>query len=286
MKELIDEQHKPDQIKIVVDKAGVSNVEVPLSLIYKPDTIHDLGIRYVVAHVDAYARLPRTRKGVDMSRLPEVLFEHSGKFLSLRSFKGIAKRLKERLGLEDIYLKFSFGFAKPSVSPVTKKKAVLVYDSAMSIIYPPYRHFVQVKVPVQTVCPCSRAMCLVDHEKQIGKGAHNQRAEVTIQVEVTKVPGVHFETLIDIAEKSASSPVYAILKRPDEKYVTEHAYDNPVFVEGLARRVADKLSKLKNIKWFRVKVESFESIHKHNALAYIGRIKKGNKWYKSDRRFV
>jgi GTP cyclohydrolase I len=284
MKELVDEQRKPDPIRIVVDKAGVSNVEVPLSLIHSSS--RDLVVRHVLARVDAYARLPRTRKGVDMSRLPEVLFEHSGKFLSPRSFKEIAKRLRDRLGLEDIYLKFSFGFAKPSIAPVTKKRAVLVYDSAISVIYPPYRHFVQVTVPVQTVCPCSRAMCLVDHEKQIGKGAHNQRAEVTVQVEVTKVPGVYFETLIDIVEQSASSPVYVILKRPDEKHVTEHAYDNPVFVEGLARRVADKLSELKNIKWFRIKVESFESIHKHNAIAYISRIKKGNKWYKSNRSFV
>jgi GTP cyclohydrolase I len=284
MKELVDEQHKPDPIRMVVDKAGVSNVEVPLSLIYS--SAQDLVVSHVLARVDAYARLPRTRKGVDMSRLPEVLFEHSGKFLSPRSFKGIAKRLRDRLGLEDIYMKFSFGFARPSIAPVTKKKAVLVYDSAITVIYPPYRHFVQVTVPVQTVCPCSRAMCLVDHEKRIGKGAHNQRAEVTIQVEVSKVPGVYFETLIDIAEQSASSPVYAILKRPDEKYVTEHAYDNPVFVEGLARRVADKLSELKNVKWFRVKVVSFESIHKHNAIAYISRIKKGNKWYKSNRSFV
>jgi len=286
MKELVDEQHKPAMIKIVVDKAGVSNVEVPLSLIHRPGTVYDLGTRHVIAKVDAYARLPRTRKGVDMSRLPEVLFEHSGTFISLRSFKKIAKRLYERLELEDIYLKFSFGFAKTSISPVTKKKAVLVYDAGISIIYPPYRHFVQIKVPVQTVCPCSRSMCLVDQERQIGKGAHNQRAEVTIQVEVTKIPGVHFETLIDIAEQSASSPVYAILKRPDEKYVTEHAYDNPVFVEGLARKIADKLTELKNIKWFRVKVESFESIHKHNAIAYIGRIKKGNKWYKNNHGFV
>jgi len=284
MKELVDEQRKPDPIRMVVDKAGVSNVEVPLSLIRSSS--RDLVVRHVLARVDAYARLPRTRKGVDMSRLPEVLFEHSGKFLSPRSFKEIAKRLRDRLGLEDIYLKFSFGFAKPSIAPVTKKRAVLVYDSAISVIYPPYRHFVQVTVPVQTVCPCSRAMCLTDHEKQIGKGAHNQRAEVTVQVEVTKVPGVYFETLIDIVEQSASSPVYVILKRPDEKHVTEHAYDNPVFVEGLARRVADKLSELKNIKWFRIKVESFESIHKHNAIAYISRIKKGNKWYKSNRSFV
>jgi len=286
MKELVDEQHRPDQLRIVVDKAGISNLEVPLTLLYRPSDSHHPGIRHVIAKVDAYARLPRNRKGVDMSRLPEVLFEHSGRFLTMTSFKEIAERLYKRLELKDIYLRFSFGFAKLSVSPVTKKEAMLVYDCVVSVIYPPYRHFVMVKVPVQTVCPCSRAMCLVDHEKQIGKGAHNQRAEVTLQVEVSKVPGVYFETLINIIERSASSPVYVILKRPDEKHVTEHAYDNPVFVEGLARRVSDKVSKLKNVKWYRIKVESFESIHKHNAVAYIGRVKKGTKWFLSTKSFV
>jgi GTP cyclohydrolase I len=285
-KGLVDEQHLPDVIKMDVDKAGVTNLEVPISIVYKPGTSDVVGIRHVIAKVDAYARLPKVRKGVDMSRLPEVLFEHVGKFLTISSFKGIAKRLYRRLKLKDIYLKLEFPFAKMSVSPVTQKKAVMLYDSAVSIIYPPFRYFVQVKVPVQTVCPCSRSLCMVDPEKQIGKGAHNQRAEVTLQVEVDKLPGVYFETLINIIEKSASSPVYVILKRPDEKYVTERAYDNPVFVEGLARRIADKVIKLKHVKWFRVKVESFESIHKHNAIAYIGRVKRGSKWYRSERGFV
>lgn len=278
----IDVQHLPAPIPISIDKVGVDNLDVPISIVYKH--LGRFKRQHVVAKVSAFAKLPRTRKGIDMSRLPEVLCSHT--FLTVFSFRKIAKTLKNRLGLEDIYIRFDFPFLTERISPVTKIKFPFSYDCWISVIYPPYRHFVGVKVPVQTTCPCSKELCLVDREQGIGFGAHNQRAEVTVQVRTTKVPGVFFETLINIIEKAASSPVYTILKRKDEQYVTEKAYKDPVFVEDLARRVARKLTFLKNIDWFRIKVESFESIHKHNAVAYIGRVKKGNRWYYNEHGFV
>jgi len=273
-----DVQSSFDTRRITINRVGVSDIEFPLKISTK-----DKKSQVSHASVNMYASLFHTYRGTHMSRFAEAL-EHcfSDKTLTGSNFPDLVKHIQTVLQADDVYVSASFKYFMVKHAPVSKKKSRLAYTCKfIGVLYKnKYNHVLEVDVPVQLLCPCSKELCYLS-EKQAGLGAHNQRALVTIQVRAIRPPGPWFEDLINIAEKASSIDLYTILKRPDEKYVTETAYHNPKFVEDAARDTAVKLQTLKNINWFRVKVVSYESIHNHNAVAYIGREKVGNKWRKS-----
>ena len=171
------------------------------------------------------------------------------------------RELLKRLNAEKAHVEFRFPWFRFKKAPVTGAEGLLDYGVVFEVNAEKdaVDFVVTVEVPVTTLCPCSKAIS--------ARGAHNQRGTVTFSVRFTKP--VWIEELIEIVEASASGELYSLLKRPDEKHVTEHAYDNPVFVEDLVRNVAQRAVKHPNIVWFRVEAENFESIHNHNAYAVI-----------------
>jgi GTP cyclohydrolase I len=203
--------------------------------------------------------LPRYYKGTHMSRFVEILNEHSRR-ISLQNFTGILSEMKARLNAESAHMEISFPYFINKKAPVTRSEGLMEYrctfkgslDRKSDLI-------IMIHVPISTLCPCSKEISAY--------GAHNQRGEVRLQVRFKRF--VWIEDLIRLIEESASSDVFSVLKREDEKYVTEKAYANPMFVEDIVRDIAVKLTNDPNITWFAVESENFESIHNHNAYAYI-----------------
>jgi GTP cyclohydrolase I len=213
-----------------------------------------------VAIVSLFVDLPHQFKGTHMSRFVELLNEH-GRLIRMQDIPGILRGLKGRLNADNAHFEMEFPFFMEKEAPVTKAKGLMDYnvrfdassegeDICFTLI---------VIVPVATLCPCSKAIS--------ARGAHNQRGHVTLSVTFDKM--VWIEDLIQMVEESASGQLYSLLKRPDEKFVTERAYDNPVFVEDLVRNVALLCNRHPHILWYRVEAENIESIHNHNAYAMI-----------------
>jgi len=250
-----DVQSKIPSVQIPIDRVGVKDLRYPLVVRKKNN-----GIQHTVANVNLYVDLPSEFKGTHMSRFIEVLQEWSG-VLDYHSFKELLTHIQRRLKARKSHLSISFPYFCEHRAPKSGIKALMDYQCAFlgELQDDRLTMFLEVTVPVMTVCPCSLAIS--------DNGAHSQRAMVKIRCQFEGLLWV--EDLIEMATTSASSPVYALLKRVDEKYVTESAFSNPVFVEDVVRRVAAKLSKHPLIKWFRVEVESHESIHNHNAYACI-----------------
>ena len=253
---LKDTQSQPDDRKIAIDKVGVKDIRYPvLVLDKKNDTQH------TVASVNMYVDLPHQFKGTHMSRFIEILNEHR-KEMTVRNFATILERMKERFEAKTAHLEVEFPYFIEKSAPVTEAKGLMEYRCRFTGSTGEARNFtLEVTVPVTTLCPCSKEMS--------ERGAHNQRGIVKVAVKFRGF--IWLEDIIDIVESSASSPVYSLLKRPDEKYVTEQAYDNPKFVEDITREVAIKLEKVDDIVWFSVGSENWESIHNHSAYAYLER---------------
>jgi len=255
---LTDIQNTPDERNIPIDRVGVRGVKYPIVVLdrakEKQHTIGDFTLT-----VD----LPAHFKGTHMSRFLEVLNENHGE-VSVKSIPGILEQLREKLQATASHLdvKFTFFIAKPA--PVTGKVGLMGYDCTFLASSGLVNDFViKLEVPVTTLCPCSKEIS--------DRGAHNQRGVVTAEVRTSGM--VWIEELIEMIEASASCALYPVLKRPDEKYVTEHAYDNPRFVEDLVREVALALDRDSRITTYKIEVENHESIHAHNAYAMISREK-------------
>lgn len=250
-----DIQNKTPSVQIPIDRVGVKDFKYPL-LIRKKNN----GIQHTVAHVNLYVDLPSEFKGTHMSRFIESLQEWSG-ILDYHTFKELLRDVQKRLKARRSHLSISFPYFSEQRAPKSGIKALMDYECVFigELEDDKLSMFLQVTVPVMTVCPCSLAIS--------ENGAHSQRALVKIKCQFEGFLWV--EDLIEVATTSASSPVYALLKRIDEKYVTESAFSNPVFVEDVVRRIAAKLLDHPLVKWFRVEVESHESIHNHNAYACI-----------------
>jgi GTP cyclohydrolase I len=252
---LEDTQNKKDHRQISIDKVGVKNIEYPVTVL---DKTH--GEQHTVAKVNMYVGLPHHFKGTHMSRFVEVLnqYRHG---VTVRSFRIILEKMREKLDAVSAHLEMRFPYFMEKKAPVSRASSILSYRCAFkgAIRDGEYDLVVEVTVPVTSVCPCSKAIS--------AGGAHNQRSEVTVNVRVKEF--VWIEDLISLVESRASSEVYSLLKRADEKHVTERAYNNPKFVEDIVRDVAQSLLKDPNVTWFSVEAENFESIHNHNAYAYV-----------------
>ncbi|MBW1785959.1 MAG: GTP cyclohydrolase I FolE2 [Deltaproteobacteria bacterium] len=249
-----DIQNHKDYRNIDIDQVGVKGIRYPITVLDK-----DMGEQQTVAEINMYVNLPRYYKGTHMSRFVEIINAHSRR-ISLQNFEEILEEMKERLNAESARMEISFPYFINKAAPVTGAEGLMEYrctfegslNSGSDLV-------VMIHVPISTLCPCS---------KEISDcGAHNQRGEVRLRVRFQKF--VWIEDLIRLVEESASVDVYSVLKREDEKFVTEKAYDNPMFVEDIVREIALKLNKDRNITWFAVESENFESIHNHNAYAYV-----------------
>jgi len=253
---MLDIQNQKDYRNIDIDKVGIKGIRYPITVRDK-----EIKTQQTVASINMYVNLPKDYKGTHMSRLIEILNEHN-RSISIQNFSDILSTMKERLNAESAHIEISFPYFIMKSAPVTHSQGLMEYQCTFKGNLNKGKDLIIIiHVPITTLCPCS---------KEISDfGAHNQRGVVTLQVRFKKF--VWIEDLIKLVEEAASCDVYSVLKREDEKYVTEKAYQNPKFVEDIVRDIAKKLEYDANITWFAVESENFESIHNHNAYAYIER---------------
>jgi len=250
-----DVQNQPDQRRIPIEKVGVKDIRYPIIV---RDKVHET--QSTVASINMYVNLPHEFKGTHMSRFIEVLNRRHGR-ITLDNFLGILDELKDELNAQAAHIEMEFPYFVEKGAPVSGEKSLMEYLCRYigEINHQKKLFHVGITVPVTTLCPCSREMS--------ERGAHNQRGRVTATLEFRKFFWI--EDIIELIEASASAPVYALLKREDEKQVTEQAYDRPMFVEDLVREVTRRLRRDDNFTWFKVEAENFESIHNHSAYAMV-----------------
>lgn len=254
---MADVQGAADAREIAIDRVGVKGVRYPIAL-HDPTTG---GTQHTVADIDMYVSLPHYQKGTHMSRFLEVLNEHHDQIRSDDAF-AICRVVKDRLEAEAAQIRFEFPYFIDKRAPVTGQPGKLDIRVTLEFVANGTEDFILgIRVPATSLCPCSK--------KISDYGAHNQRCEMIARVRTR--PGVRLwiEDLFAMVEQCASTQVFATLKRPDEKWVTEAAYDNPKFVEDIVRDLAITLGSDPRITWFNVSSENFESIHSHNAYAEI-----------------
>lgn len=252
-----DVQNTPDPRKMAIDKVGIKSIRHPVKV---KDKTGD--IQHTIATFGMYVYLPHHFKGTHMSRFVEIL-NNQEREISVESFENILRQMILRLEAKSGYIEMSFPYFINKSAPVSGVKSLLDYEVSFigEIREDSYHQTIKVMVPCTSLCPCSK--------KISDYGAHNQRSHITITVRTNEF--IWIEDLIHLAEENASSQLYGLLKRPDEKYVTELAYENPKFVEDLVRDVAAALNKDKRIESYVVESENFESIHNHSAYALIER---------------
>ena len=252
---LHDKQSERDYRELRIDKVGVRGLRFPITVRDKQRSVQN-----TVAMIGMFVDLPKEFKGTHMSRFIEVLNAH-GNIIHVENINDILFAMQNKFSAATSHLEIEFPYFMVKRAPVTRQESVMDYvarfDATAS--QSDIDFVLTVKAMVTTLCPCSKAIA--------AHGAHNQRGEVTVQIRSRKA--VWIEDLIGIIESSASSELYGLLKRLDEKAVTERAYENPVFVEDLVRNVALKLNAHPDVTWYKVEAENHESIHNHNAYACI-----------------
>jgi GTP cyclohydrolase I len=265
---LSDIQNRRDHRNISIDKVGVKNIRYPITVLDQThggqQTVANINM-YVNLPKEMYVNLPKEFKGTHMSRFIEILNEYHGE-IHIRNFAAILETMKNRLQAESAHLEITFPYFIEKKSPVSSASGLMEYGCRLggSLSGEQGHDLVaEISVPITTVCPCSKEIS--DY------GAHNQRGIVRLAVRFKRF--VWLEELIQIVEAEASCEVYSVLKRPDEKYVTEKAHQNPKFVEDVVRDIASRLEEDPNITWYSVDSENFESIHNHSAYAFIERYK-------------
>jgi GTP cyclohydrolase I len=252
---LHDKQSEPDNRELRIDKVGVRGLRFPIQIRDKAHVLQN-----TVATVGLFVDLPKEFKGTHMSRFLEVLNAH-GSVVHVDNITEILLAMQRKLNARTSHLEMEFPFFLTKRAPVSGLESVMDYTARFDATAcgQDLDFVLTVKAQVTTLCPCSKAISAY--------GAHNQRGEVTVQIRSSK--SVWIEDLIAIIESSASAELYSLLKREDEKAVTERAYENPVFVEDLVRNVALKLNAHPRVTWYKVEAENYESIHAHNAYASI-----------------
>jgi GTP cyclohydrolase IB len=253
---LKDVQSSPDFRNMPIQKVGIRQIRYPITV---RDKSRDT--QQTVANVSLSVNLPHTNRGTHMSRFVEVLDRFKNE-VSYQSLDLILIEIKKALQAEESHIELAFPFFLRKKAPVSGLESLMSYDCMIEATYASHMEIAtHVAIPVHTLCPCSKEISTMS--------AHNQRGTVTITVGMTKF--IWIEDLIQIAEDSASSPLYALLKREDEKYITERAYANPRFVEDVVREVALRLQSLPGLRYHMIEVENFESIHNHSAYAVIAK---------------
>lgn len=255
-----DVQNTPDVRHLAIDKVGIKSIRHPIMVKDKSS-----GVQHTIAMFNMYVRLPHNFKGTHMSRFVEIL-NMNEREISIENFESILREMVKRLEAESGHIEMTFPYFVNKSAPVSGVQSLLDYEVTFvgEIKDGEYHVTVKVLVPVTSLCPCSK--------KISDYGAHNQRSHVTVTAQINDFMWI--EDLINLIEEQASCQLYGLLKRPDEKYVTEHAYDNPKFVEDMVRDIAAKLNAEKRIDAYVVESENFESIHNHSAYALIERDKR------------
>lgn len=254
-----DIQASGDLRNVPIDRVGVKDVVYPIRL-----RTPDGGEQTTVATINMYVSLPHYKKGTHMSRFLEVLNEHTGEPVTPARIPALARAIRERLDAEEAHFSASFTYFITKRAPVTGQPGLMDYRVTFECTANGETDFVMsVKAPATSLCPCSKEISVY--------GAHNQRCYIEARVRTRGL--LWIEDLVTLCENAASHPVYAVLKRPDEKFVTEKAYENPKFVEDIVRDLAVALDRDDRIAWFSISSENHESIHSHNAYAELTRQK-------------
>jgi len=260
--ELADVQNSTDARGVALDQVGVCDLKYPITVLDR-----DEEMQQTVAEVSMSVGIPEEFKGTHMSRFVEVLNQYRGDF-TMHTLPDLLQTLRERLEAKQARIEVQFPYFLERTAPVTEKEALMDYDCSFvgEVSGEDSTFTLGVTVPVTSLCPCSKEIS--------DEGAHSQRGEVNIKVR--SVPNkegdptlIWIEELVEMAEASASSPLYPLLKRPDERHVTMQAYQNPGFVEDITRDMAVRLKGDERVAWFHLEVENFESIHNHNAFAEV-----------------
>jgi GTP cyclohydrolase IB len=252
-----DVQSSPDTRRLAIDRVGIKSIRHPARIQER-----DGGVQHTVAHFNMYVGLPHHFKGTHMSRFVEILNAHERE-ISPDTFRTMLREMVRKLEAASGHIEMSFPYFVSKKAPVSAVKSLMDYEVTFvgDIVEGKEAFTLKVLVPVTSLCPCSKEISQ--------RGAHNQRSHVTIAARINAF--VWIEELIDVAENQASSQLYGLLKRPDEKFVTENAYDNPKFVEDMVRDIAAKLNADARIEGYVVESENFESIHNHSAYAMIAK---------------
>lgn len=256
---IADVQSAADTRHLAINRVGIKSIRHPVKVKDKSE-----GVQHTIATFNMYVRLPHNFKGTHMSRFVEILNQHERE-ISVESFESILHEMVTRLEAKSGYIEMSFPYFVNKAAPISGVQSLLDYDVTFigEIINGETEFTMKVLVPVTSLCPCSKEIS--------ERGAHNQRAHITVTLRTNDF--VWVEDVVQIVEKQASCELYGLLKRPDEKFVTERAYDNPKFVEDVVRDVAAALNADDRIDAYTVESENFESIHNHSAYALIERDK-------------
>jgi GTP cyclohydrolase I len=249
-----DVQGRADTRRLPINRVGIKDISHPVRV-----KDRSAGEQHTIANFNMYVSLPHNFKGTHMSRFVEIL--HTEREISVESFRAMLEKMTERLEADTGHIEMTFPFFVMKTAPVSGVESLMDYRASLIGERRDGRTemWVRVVVPVTSLCPCSK--------KISAYGAHNQRSHVTISAKLRT--HMWIEEIIGIAESEASCELYGILKRPDEKYVTERAYDNPKFVEDMVRDVAARLNADERVAAYTVESENFESIHNHSAYALI-----------------
>ncbi len=251
-----DIQKTTDYREMPIDNVGIKNLKYPIKVLDRKN-----GFQQTVGSINMYVDLPHYNKGTHMSRFVELL-HMSQPEISLKTFASILDQMKKDLEAKSAHMEVTFPYFIEKTAPVTGTPAYMEYTCRLlgtSKANGKVDLVSEVLVPISSVCPCSKEIS--------DSGAHNQRGVVRLSIRFKKF--VWIEDMIELAERSASCDLYSVLKRADEKYVTEKGYNNPKFVEDIVRDIAIELKNDPNITWFSISVENFESIHNHSAYATI-----------------
>ncbi len=255
-----DLQNAPDSRNIAIDKVGVKDIHYPIVVMDRSKERQQ-----TVARINMYVDLPHHFKGTHMSRFVEILNQYHGE-VGIDRMGAVLREMKQRLDASRAHLELEFPYFIEKRAPVSGAASLMEYQCRMAgSLGEIYDFVLGVTVPMTSLCPCSKEIS--------ARGAHNQRSAVNVEIRYRD--HVWIEELIEWVEGCGSAPVFALLKREDEKALTEQAYDNPMFVEDVVRAVTERLLREPNVTWFRVQCENFESIHNHSAYASVERNQSG-----------
>jgi len=253
-----DIQNEKDVRNIPLKRVGVSDILYPVRVMDRAN-----GTQKTIARINMFVDLPKEFRGTHMSRFIEVLNKHRCE-MSIKNIENVLNDIKSSLNAAESHIEVRFPYFLLKKAPVSHIESFMNYECAFIASKREKMDFIlEVNTPVHTLCPCSKAISKY--------GAHNQRGIITVRVRMKKL--VWIEEIIEISEQAASAPLYSLLKRPDEKYITEKAYNKPRFVEDVVRNVSLSLDKDERITYYAVEAKNFESIHNHNAYAFFDKFK-------------